>query len=327
MSFPIHRPRRLRTTKEIRSLVQENRVVAEDLIQPLFVVEGDGIAKEISSMPGQYHWPVERVAEEAARIYDAGVPAIILFGIPGYKDAEGSGAWIEDGVVQQAVRNIKQAVPELLVITDVCLCEYTSHGHCGVLSQKGVANDPTLALLAKTALSHAEAGADIVAPSDMMDGRVGQIRAELDKSGFTDTIILSYAVKYASAFYGPFRDAADSAPQFGDRKAYQMDPSNAEEAIREAELDILEGADMLLVKPGLPYLDVLYRVKHRFGRPTGTYHVSGEYSMLEAAAAKGWIDREKMIMETLVAFKRAGADFIISYHAKEAALLLNGKGA
>ncbi len=319
MTFPIHRPRRLRANDTMRRLVRENRVTVDDLVQPLFVVPGDGVAKEISSMPGQYRWPVERVAEEAVRIHEAGVPAIILFGIPESKDDQGTGAWIEDGVVQQAIRNIKREAPDLLVMGDVCLCEYTSHGHCGLITDRGVDNDSTLTLLARTALSQAHAGADIVAPSDMMDGRVGKIRAELDAAGFTNTAILSYAVKYSSAYYGPFRDAADSAPQFGDRKAYQMDPANAQEAIREAELDILEGADMLMVKPGTPYLDVLYRVKKAYGRPTGTYHVSGEYAMLEAAAANGWIDREKVILETLVSFKRAGADFILTYYAREAA--------
>ncbi|MBZ0263234.1 porphobilinogen synthase [bacterium] len=319
MSFPIERPRRLRRTQRLRDLVRETIVTPNDLVQPMFVVPGSGIKKEISSLKGQFHFSVDMAVEEAKDIAANGVPAIILFGIPSYRDATGSSAWDENGEVQQAVTAIKKAVPELLVITDVCLCEYTDHGHCGMIHEQQVNNDPTLELLARTAVSHAKAGADIVAPSDMMDGRVGAIRSALDANNFTDIPILSYAVKYASAYYGPFREAAGSAPQFGDRSGYQMDPANVLEAIREAELDIDEGADMLMVKPGMVYLDVLSKVKETFGRVTAVYHVSGEYAMIEAAAEKGWIDRKRLILETLLAFKRAGADFILTYHAKEAA--------
>jgi porphobilinogen synthase len=296
----------------------------DDLVQPLFVVPGNGVRKEISSLPGQYHLSVDRAAEEAKRIADLGVPGIILFGLPQSKDEIGSSAYDDSGEVQRAVREIKQAAPELLVMTDVCLCEYTSHGHCGVISGQSVANDPTLDLLGKTAVSHARAGADVVAPSDMMDGRVRAIRAALDKQGFMETAILSYAVKYASAYYGPFRAAADSAPQFGDRRGYQMDPANVLEALREAELDLAEGADMIMVKPGIAYLDVLSLVKRTFNRVTAAYQVSGEYAMIEAAAQRGWIDRQRIILETLLAFKRAGADFILTYHASEVAGWLRG---
>lgn len=319
MAFPIERPRRLRSSSTMRRLVRENHVRVDDLIQPLFVVPCDDVKTEISSMPGQYHLSIDNLVKEAIELEKLGVPGIILFGIPESKDPEGTGAYAEDGIVQRAVRAVKEVTSDLLVITDVCLCEYTSHGHCGHIHGEKVDNDATLDLLAKTALSHAKAGADIVAPSDMMDGRIDAIREELDAEGYIDTAILSYAVKYASAFYGPFRDAADSAPQFGDRRSYQMDPPNSREAIREAILDLEEGADMLMVKPGLPYLDVLKEVKELFGRVTGAYHVSGEYSMIEAAAERGWIDRDRVIMESLVSFKRAGADFILTYFAREVA--------
>lgn len=319
MSFPIERPRRLRRTATLRRMVRETHLSADDLVQPLFVVPGEGVRTEISSLRGQYHLSVDEAVKEATRAFEAGVPAIILFGIPETKDATGTSAWDPEGEVQRATRAIKKAVPELLVITDVCLCEYTDHGHCGVIHDHEVANDPTLELLAKAAVSHAQAGADIVAPSDMMDGRVEAIRDGLDEAGFTHIPILSYAVKYASGYYGPFRDAAGSAPQFGDRSGYQMDPSNVLEAIREAELDLEEGADMIMVKPGVAYLDVLAKVKEMFGRVTAAYQVSGEYAMIEAAAEKGWIDRKRVILETLVSFKRAGADFILTYHATEVA--------
>jgi porphobilinogen synthase len=324
MSFPIDRPRRLRRSDTLRRLVAETHLRADDLVQPLFVVPGTNVRKEISSLPGQFHLSVDQAAEEARRIRDVGVPGVILFGLPQHKDEIGSSAFDEHGEVQDAVRAIKQAAPGLLVITDVCLCEYTSHGHCGIISKESVANDPTLELLSNTAVSHARAGADIVAPSDMMDGRVQAIRTALDKDGFGDVSILSYAVKYASAYYGPFRAAADSTPQFGDRKGYQMDPANALEALREAELDLEEGADMIMVKPGIAYLDVLTLVKQTFQRVTAAYQVSGEYAMIEAAAQRGWIDRQRIILETLLCFKRAGADFILTYHAAEAAGWLKG---
>lgn len=319
MSFPIERPRRLRRTATMRRLVRETHLRADDLVQPLFIVPGEGIRTPIGSLKGQFHLSVDEAVKEAKRIAAAGVPAIILFGVPVTKDATGSSAWDEQGEVQRATRAIKEAVPELLVITDVCLCEYTDHGHCGVIHDHEVKNDPTLELLGKAAVSHARAGADIVAPSDMMDGRVEAIRDALDADGFEEIPILSYAVKYASGYYGPFRDAAGSAPSFGDRSGYQMDPANVLEAMREAELDLQEGADMIMVKPGVAYLDVLARVKEVFGRVTAAYQVSGEYAMIEAAAEKGWIDRKRVILETLVSFKRAGADFILTYHATEVA--------
>ena len=317
MSFPTDRPRRLRKSESIRRLVRETVLTPADLIQPLFVVPGHHIKTEISSLPGQHHLSVDQVVAEAELAAKNGIPGVILFGIPSYKDEVGSAAYDDHAEVQQAVQAIKRAVPELLVITDVCLCEYTSHGHCGAIHNDEVYNDPTLGLLAKTALSQARAGADIVAPSDMMDGRVGAIREALDRDGFKDVAILSYAVKYASAYYGPFRIAVDSAPQFGDRRGYQMDPANVREALREVELDLEEGADMIMVKPGIAYLDVLKMVKDEFQRVTAAYQVSGEYAMIEAAAARGWIDRKRIILETLTAFKRAGADFTLSYHASE----------
>jgi porphobilinogen synthase len=319
MSFPIDRPRRLRANETLRRLVRETHLTVDDLVQPLFVVPGNNIKREISSLTGQYHLSVDRLAEEAARISDLEIPAVILFGIPGHKDEHGSAAYDDDAEVQRATRAIKKVAPGLLVITDVCLCEYTSHGHCGVVSKQEVVNDATLELLAKTAVSHARAGADIVAPSDMMDGRIAAIRSALDKEGFTQTAILSYAVKYASAYYGPFREAVGSAPQFGDRRGYQMDPGNVLEALREAELDLAEGADMIMVKPGIAYLDVLALVKRTFNRVTAAYQVSGEYAMIEAAAARGWVDRRRIILETLLSFKRAGADFILTYYASEVA--------
>ena len=319
MSFPINRPRRLRKNETIRRLVRENRISVDDLVQPLFVVPGNNVKAEIGSMPGQFHLSVDRAAKETSRISALGIPAVILFGIPEKKDSVASEAYAENGIIQKAIREIKKSAADLLVITDVCLCEYTDHGHCGVIEDGQVSNDPTLELLAKTALSHARAGADIVAPSDMMDGRVGAIRNALDENGFEDIPILSYAVKYASAYYGPFRDAAGSAPQFGDRKGYQMDPANASEALREVELDLAEGADMIMVKPGVAYLDILIKIKQKFGRVTAVYQVSGEYAMIEAAARMNLIDRKAIIVETLLSFKRAGADFILTYHASEVA--------
>ncbi len=317
MSFPIDRPRRLRRTESLRAMVRETRLAPEDLVQPYFVVPGKGIEREIPSMPGQFHLSVDRLVDSAAKAYDAGVPAVILFGLPSYKDEDGSAAWDDEAEVQTAIRALKANVPGLVVISDVCLCEYTSHGHCGHIVAGEVDNDATLELLARTALSHVRAGADIVAPSDMMDGRVNAIRRALDSEGFAHVPILSYAVKYASAYYGPFRDAAESAPRFGDRRGYQMDPANVLEALREAELDLQEGADMIMVKPGVAYLDVLTRVKQRFQRVTAAYQVSGEYAMIQAAAAKGWINRDQVVLETLTAFKRAGADFILTYFAAE----------
>ncbi|MCB9357746.1 MAG: porphobilinogen synthase [Calditrichaeota bacterium] len=319
MSFPTDRPRRLRRTETLRRLVRETHLTPADFIQPLFVVPGTNVKTEISSMPGQFHWSVDRVAEMAERCFRAGVPGVILFGVPTHKDEVGSAAYDDSAEVQSAVRAIKKAVPELLVITDVCLCEYTSHGHCGVIEHNEVANDSTLELLARTAVSHARAGADIIAPSDMMDGRIAAIRAALDQNGYAYLPILSYAVKYASAYYGPFRVAVDSAPQFGDRRGYQMDPANANEALREVELDLAEGADMLMVKPGIAYLDILHTIKEKYRRPTAAYHVSGEYAMIEAAAQNGWVDRKRIILETLLSFKRAGADFVLTYYAAEAA--------
>ncbi len=325
MSFPIERPRRLRRNENLRRLVRENRLSVDDLVQPLFVVPGKNIKKEIPSMARQYHLSIDLAAAEAVRIAELGIPAIILFGIPEKKDETGSEAYSENGIIQKAVREIKKAAPDLLVITDVCLCEYTSHGHCGVISGQEILNDPTLELLGKTALSHAAAGADIVAPSDMMDGRIAAIRQALDNNGFSHIAILSYAVKYASAYYGPFRDAAGSAPMFGDRRGYQMDSANGLEALREAELDLEEGADMIMVKPGIAYLDILSNVKREFERVTAIYQVSGEYAMIETAAKAGLVDRKAIIMETLMSFKRAGADFILTYHASEVAGWLKEK--
>jgi len=321
MSYPIERPRRLRATPSIRSLVRETELSVNDLVQPLFVVQLPGKTgrSPIASLPGQFHLSPREAARESVRLTELGIPAVILFGLPGFKDAVGSSAWAEDGPVQQAVRLIKAAAPDLVVITDLCLCEYTNHGHCGVLKGNQVDNDATLELLAKTALSQAEAGADVIAPSDMMDGRIQAVRRALDQAGFINTAILSYAAKYASAFFGPFREAAGSAPAFGDRKSYQMDPANREEALREAALDLEEGADMIMVKPALPYLDVIYEVKQRFERPTAAYQVSGEWVMIETAAAAGLIDRRRAKAESLISIRRAGADFIITYGASEVA--------
>lgn len=319
MYFPTYRPRRLRQSENFRRLVRETKVGVDDLIYPLFVVSGSGVKEEISAMPGNFHWSVDRVGEEAKKVEELGIPGVILFGIPEKKDEAGSGAYAEDGVVQQAVRAIKKSTADLLVITDVCLCEYTSHGHCGFVKEGKIVNDLTLELLSKTALSHAEAGADMVAPSDMMDGRVAVIRSTLDENGYQDTPIMAYAAKHASSFYGPFREAAESVPQFGDRKTYQMDSANALEALREVALDIEEGADIVMVKPALPCLDLIYRVKQEFGYPTAAYNVSGEYSMVKAAARQGWIDEKKVTLEILTGIKRAGADIILTYHAKEVA--------
>jgi porphobilinogen synthase len=326
MPFPQTRMRRMRRAKTLRSMVAETRLSPENLIAPFFVVEGKNIAQPITSMSGQFRFSADRVASECAGLYDLGVPAVLLFGIPQKKDKVGSSAWDAGGVVQNAIRAIKKKVPDMIVVTDVCLCEYTSHGHCGLVKAKSVDNDATLPFLAKMALSHAKAGADIVAPSDMMDGRVAAIRKALDKDGFCDTVILSYAVKYASAFYGPFREAAGSAPSFGDRKSYQMDPANGREAIRETLLDIEEGADMVMVKPALAYLDILAKLRQTINVPIAAYAVSGEYAMIVSAAKQGLIDRDAVMMESLLSIKRAGADCIITYFAAEAARLLNGKG-
>jgi len=320
--FPVTRPRRLRRSVALREMVRETRLAPTDLIYPLFVRHGKGIRAEIGSMPEQFHLSPDTLVEEVGAAREDGVRAVLLFGIPEAKDERGSEAWADGAAVQTGVRALKSAYPDVLVITDICLCEYTSHGHCGVVHDGKVLNDPTLELLAKTAVSHARAGADLVAPSDMMDGRVGAIRTALDAEGFDDIAILSYAAKYASAFYGPFREAAGSAPQFGDRRSYQMDPGNVEEALREVAFDLEEGADLVMVKPALAYLDVIRRVKDAFGVPVAAYNVSGEYSMLLAAAQRGWIDRERAILETLTAIKRAGASILLTYHAREAARLL-----
>jgi porphobilinogen synthase len=320
--FPVTRPRRLRRSAAMREMVRETRLAPTDLIYPLFVRHGKGIRTEIGSMPEQFHLSPDTLVEEVGAALEDGVRAVLLFGIPDHKDERGSEAWDDGAAVQTTVRELKRAYPDVLVITDICLCEYTSHGHCGVVRDGRVLNDPTLDLLAKTAVSHARAGADLVAPSDMMDGRVGAIRTALDAEGFDDIAILSYAAKYASAFYGPFREAAGSTPQFGDRRSYQMDPGNVEEALREVASDLEEGADLVMVKPALAYLDVIRRVKDAFGVPVAAYNVSGEYSMLLAAAQRGWIDRERAILETLTAIKRAGASILLTYHAREAARLL-----
>ena len=320
MEFPTVRMRRLRRNEQIRRMVRENSLDAGDLIYPLFVKPGSGVRDEVSSMPGVFQVSVDQLDREADELLKAGIPAAILFGLPETKDEAGTGAYAENGIVQQALRRLKEKAPDLYRITDVCLCEYTPHGHCGALDEGGcVINDVTLELLAQTAVSHAEAGADMVAPSDMMDGRVAAIRAALDGEGFVELPIMSYAAKYASGYYGPFREAADSAPAFGDRTQYQMDPANGDEALREVALDVDEGADVVMVKPALAYMDVLWRVKEMFGMPTAAYNVSGEYAMVKAAAARGWIDEKRVVLETLTGFKRAGADLIVSYHAKDAA--------
>jgi len=322
MPFPLHRLRRLRENRLLRSLVRETHVGLDDLIYPMFLHHGKNLRREVASMPGQYQLSVDQFLIEAERVAKLGIKALMLFGIPENKDEQGTGAWDDDGVVQQGIRAVKAAGLPLLLIADVCLCEYTSHGHCGVLHDDDVDNDATLELLARSAVSLVGAGADVVAPSDMMDGRVVVLREALDSQGFHNTPILSYAVKYASAFYGPFRDAAGSAPAFGDRRTHQMDPANVEEALREAESDLEEGADILMVKPALAYLDVIRRVKDAFPVPLAAYNVSGEYAMIEAAARNGWIDRDRVIYETLTAIRRAGADIILSYHAPHVAELM-----
>ena len=326
MAYPTHRPRRLRRTEALRDLVRETRLTARSLIYPLFVCPGSKVQAEIKSMPGNYRWSVDLLVEECKTVHDLGIPAVILFGIPEKKDEVGSEAYDPEGIVQRAVRAIKRAVPGLIVICDLCLCEYTSHGHCGVVKGSEIDNDSTLELLAKAALAQAQAGADIVAPSDMMDGRGARIRAELDARGFNQIPILAYSAKYASGFYGPFREAADSTPQFGDRRSHQMDPANQREAMREIALDIEEGADIIMIKPALPYLDVIALARRRFDVPIAAYQVSGEFSLIEAAARLGWIDRERIILESLTSIQRAGADMILTYFAKDAARLLARQG-
>lgn len=326
MPFPEQRPRRLRANENIRRMVRENRLSVDDLVYPVFVCHGGGVALPIDSMPGIYRYSVDSLLRELEEIVKLKIPAILPFGLPAQKDEVGSEAYAEDGIIQQAVRSIKKEYPELTIITDVCLCEYTDHGHCGIIRDNNVMNDPTLELLARTAVSHAAAGADIIAPSDMMDGRVGAIRSALDKNGYVNIPVMAYSAKYCSAFYGPFRDAADSAPKFGDRRSYQMDPANSDEAMREVWHDIEEGADIVMVKPALAYMDVIRRVRDEFGCPVAAYNVSGEYSMVKAAARNGWVDERRIVMEILTGIKRAGADIVISYHARDAARwLLNEK--
>ena len=318
--FPLYRPRRLRRSPALRRMVAETQLSADHLVLPLFVRLGKGLRRQVDAMPGVFQLSPDEAVREAAKAHTAGIPAILLFGIPDQKDKAASGAYAKDGIVQQTIRLLKKELPELLVITDVCLCEYMEHGHCGIVDAHGsVLNDPTLELLARTAVSHAEAGADIIAPSDMMDGRVRAIRERLDDGGFNDLPIMSYAAKFASAFYGPFREAAESAPKFGDRRSYQMDGANAEEALREVALDIQEGADIVMVKPALAYLDIIHRVKSEFGYPTAAYAVSGEYAMIKAAATNGWIDERALTLESLLSIRRAGADIIITYAAVEVA--------
>ncbi|HEX8142371.1 MAG TPA: porphobilinogen synthase [Pyrinomonadaceae bacterium] len=318
MSDMIHRPRRLRRSEPLRSMVREARLSRENFILPLFACPGEGVRREVSSMPGVYNLSVDEVVREATAAYEQGVQGVILFGLPEKKDEMATGAYAETGIVQQAARALRRALPEMILIADTCLCEYTSHGHCGVVRRGEVLNDESIELLARTAVSQAEAGADIIAPSAMMDGQVSAIREALDGAGFEHIAIMAYAVKYASGFYGPFREAADSAPSFGDRRAYQMDPSNAREALREAELDYTEGADILMVKPASAYLDILRLLRDRFDLPLAAYHVSGEYAMIKAAAERGWIDEERVMLETLTGIRRAGADIIITYYAREA---------
>ncbi|HMK37237.1 MAG TPA: porphobilinogen synthase [Desulfomonilaceae bacterium] len=324
MHFPEYRARRLRRTEVLRSMVREVRLDPQDFIFPFFVRHGRGIKKPVASMPGQFQLSPDMLLKELKEPVERGIPAILLFGIPEKKDPNGSEAYAKNGIIQQTVRQVKDAYPELVVVTDVCLCEYTDHGHCGVIQGKDVDNDMTLELLAKMAVSHAQAGADIVAPSDMMDGRVAAIREALDESGADMTPIMAYSAKYASAFYGPFRDAAESPPKFGDRRSYQMDPANSDEALREVALDVDEGADIIMVKPALPYLDVIWRVRNTFDLPLAAYNVSGEFAMIKAAAQNGWIDGDRCMMEALTSIKRAGADLIISYHALEAVRILQG---
>jgi porphobilinogen synthase len=319
MSFPVNRPRRLRRSEALRGLVRETRLSTAGFIYPLFVCPGANVRQEVSSMPGVYQQSVDRIVEECRELESLGIPGIILFGLPESKDARGSSSVSAQGVVQRAIEAIRKAKLNILVITDVCLCEYTDHGHCGVIENGEVANDPTLEILAEQALSHARAGADIIAPSDMMDGRVAAIRAKLDSHKFQDIAILSYAAKYCSGFYGPFREAGQSAPQFGDRRSYQMDPANAREALKEVALDLEEGADMVMVKPALPYLDIIRQVRDRFDAPVAAYNVSGEFAMVKAAAQKGWIDEQRVVIELLTGIQRAGAGIILTYHAKDAA--------
>jgi porphobilinogen synthase len=322
MPFPVYRPRRLRESPLLRSMVRETSLRIDDFVYPLFAVHGRGVREPIVSMPGQFRLSIDELLKECKDAASMGIPAVLLFGLPRDKDPRGTEAYAEDGIIQQAVRAVKDTIPDLLVITDVCLCEYTSHGHCGVVEDGRIKNDPTLELIARTAVSHAEAGADLIAPSDMMDGRVAAIREGLDESGFPETPIMAYSAKYASAFYGPFREAADSTPQFGDRRSYQMDPANAMEAMREVALDVDEGADIVMVKPALPYLDVIARVKGEFGLPVAAYSVSGEYAMLKAAGQLGWLDEDRAVLEALTGIRRAGADIIITYFAKDAARLI-----
>ena len=322
MSFPIHRPRRLRRNENLRRMTRETHLRVDDLIMPLFIVPGTRVKNPIGAMPGIAQLSVDRAVEECKRIRDLGIPGVILFGIPDEKDAVGSDAYNDNGIIQRALRALKEAVPGLTLITDVCLCEYTDHGHCGLIKGNDVENDATLELLVKESLSHVRAGADMVAPSDMMDGRVGAIRQALDREGFPHIPIMAYAAKFASGFYGPFREAAESTPQFGDRRSYQMDPANGDEALREVALDIEEGADIVMVKPALPYLDIIRRAKEQFGYPLAAYHVSGEYAMLKAAALNGWLDEERVMLEALTSIKRAGADLILTYFAKDAAQIL-----
>ena len=324
MYFPVYRPRRLRKNETLRRMVRETKLSPDDFVYPLFVMHGRNARKEIGSMPGIAQLSVDLAVKEAKEAFDLGIPAVILFGIPKKKDPRGSEGYARSGIIQQAIRAIKDKLPDLVVITDVCLCEYTSHGHCGVIIKGQVDNDATLELLARMSLSHAEAGADMVAPSDMMDGRVRAIREILDRNGSEDIPIMAYAAKHASGFYGPFREAAESTPQFGDRKSYQMDPANAREALREVALDVQEGADIIMIKPALPYLDIIRAVRQEFDLPVGAYNVSGEYSMIKAAAQRGWIEEERVMMEVLIGIKRAGADIILTYFAKDAARLLNG---
>jgi len=322
MPFPIYRPRRLRESALVRKMVRETALRTEHLMLPLFVVHGRGVREPISSMPGHARLSIDELLRECKDAAGMGIPAVLLFGLPHDKDPRGSEAYADDGIIQQAVRAVKETIPDLLVVTDVCLCEYTSHGHCGVVEDGRVKNDPTLDLLARTAVSHVEAGADIVAPSDMMDGRVAAIREALDEASYQETPIMAYSAKYASAFYGPFREAADSTPQFGDRRAYQMDPANGVEAMREVALDVDEGADIVMVKPAMPYLDVISRVKADFGVPVAAYQVSGEYAMIKAAGQLGWLDEERAMMEALLSIKRAGADIVITYFARDVARVL-----
>ena len=323
MSFPVHRPRRLRKTELLRGVVRENRLSAASFVYPLFVCPGSGVRQDVNSMPGVFQQSADKIVEDCREVESLGIPGVILFGLPETKDPRAASSLQKNGVVQRAIEAIRKARLNLVVITDVCLCEYTDHGHCGVIENGEVANDATLEILAEQSLSHARAGADIVAPSDMMDGRVAAIRKKLDENNFTDLPILSYAAKYCSGFYGPFREAADSVPQFGDRRSYQMDPANVREALKEVALDLEEGADMIMVKPALPYLDVIHRVRQEFRVPVAAYNVSGEYSMVKAAAQNGWLDEKRVVLEILTGIQRAGADIVLTYHAKDAARWLN----